>query len=222
MESGLLLLVKYLIARMFKKHKPRSYTALHEYVINASNWEFPEIPGEKARDRKIAERSWATYVPTLDTAILSLKGEFEVSEEEVENVLDEVLQSSLWARRLERRSEYERRILQIGLEGRTRCIWSRTTHLQRKAYFLSGVGLGTGMYLDKHSRQLNQLLIHINGCILNGSDAEAIESLIAFAQVVLTVFRFNPTRFRRIGRIFCLAGSEVISFRKLVATIQKS
>ena len=195
MESGLLLLVRYLIARMFKKHKPDSFAALHEYVINASNWKFPEIPGEKERDRRVAEGNWRKYVPTLDTAILSLTGEFDVPEEEIETLLDEVLQSSLWSRRLGRRGENEQKILQIGLAGRARCIWSRTTHLQRKAYFLSGVGLGTGEYLDGYSTRLNWLLVHINACILNKNDDEAIESLIEFAQIVFDCFPFQPDPF---------------------------
>ena len=46
---------------------------------------------------------WDGYLATLDTAILSLIGENDIADEDIPAALDDILQSSLWERRLNRR-----------------------------------------------------------------------------------------------------------------------
>ena len=57
---------------------------------------------------------WERHIATLDTAILSLIGDDDIPEDGVEAALDDILQSSLWQRRLLRRGEPD----QAGPESR--------------------------------------------------------------------------------------------------------
>ena len=94
-----------------------------DYVVNnAAAWTFPEIANEKPEDRERALADWERHVATLDTAILSLIGENDIPDEGIEAALDDILQSSLWHRRLLRQNEEVRQVLKAGLVSRSRLI----------------------------------------------------------------------------------------------------
>ncbi|MBO0237184.1 hypothetical protein, partial [Vibrio parahaemolyticus] len=78
---------------------------------------------------------------TLDTAILSLIGEADVPDDQIEAALDTVLQSSLWNRRLERLDDGSRAAYRATLVTRSRFIWANSTAVSRRGYFLAGLGL---------------------------------------------------------------------------------
>jgi hypothetical protein len=102
MESGLVRLVAVLLSRMGAQIGG-DLNQLIEYVVNnAAAWTFPEVANEKPDDRERALADWERHVATLDTAILSLIGENDIPDEGIEAALGDVLQSSLWHRRLER------------------------------------------------------------------------------------------------------------------------
>lgn len=71
-------------------------------------------------------------------------------------------------------------------------IWGNSTPLQRKGYFLSGVGFVTGRALDTNAAQLNELLVVANGAILNEDDDTAIKAIICFAEIVFGISPFTP------------------------------
>ena len=192
MESGLLLLVRYLLKRMIEKYNPRDTKTLAEYVTNAGYWEFPELPEEGDSLKKFEEKRWRSYVSTLDAAILGLIGDKDIRDDEIEEHLDVVLHSSFWMRCLEKRKKKHQRILKIGLIGRSRYIWSKTTSLQRKAYFFAGIGFDTGLCLDEEAERIGYLLVYVNQCILNGDEDEAIKGMISFAEIIFNIFPFTP------------------------------
>lgn len=192
MESGLLLLVHYLLARMVKKHEPKDMATLIEYVANTAYWEFPELLEENEEQKRIEEGRWHTYIQTLDTAVLGLIGDEDIPDAEIEERLDAVLQSSLWTRRLGKQQEAIQTILRIGLIGRSRYIWSNTTATQRRAYFLAGVGLSTGLRLDNEAERLNNLLVYVNACILNGDEDNAVVAMTEFADILFQIPPFTP------------------------------
>lgn len=192
MESGLLLLVRYLLKRMIEKHRPKDVRTLSEYVTNANYWEFPELTEESAVQNKIEEWRWRSYVSTLDAAILGLIGDKDIRDDEIEEYLDIALQSSFWMRCLEKREKKHQKILKIGLIGRSRYIWSNTTVLKRKAYFFAGVGLKTGLCLDEEAKRLGHLLAYVNQCIQNGNEDEAIEGMIDLSEIIFKIFPFTP------------------------------
>ena len=189
MESGLVRLVAALLTRM-RARIGGDFAQLVEYVVNnAAAWTFPEIANEKPEDRERALVEWERHVATLDTAILSLIGEDDVPDDGIEAALDDILQSSLWQRRLLRKNDGVQQVLKAGLLSRSRLIWTQSTAARRRGYFLAGVGLTTGHALDAIAAEANDLLIAANGALLIG-DAEA--AITGLAEHVFGFYPFMP------------------------------
>lgn len=192
MESGLVLLVYSLLIRMFKSIGGE-LNQLVEYVTNnAEAWTFPEVVGETPEERESALSEWENQIAILDTAILSLIGESDIPDGEVEQALDDILQSSLWQRRLQRNDQNTQHALRSGLISRSRLIWSQSTAPQRKGYFLAGVGLTTGHALDAISEEANLLLIQANGALVNKDSESAIIAITGIAERVFEIPPFTP------------------------------
>lgn len=161
-----------------------------DYVANnAAAWTFPGVANETPEDRERALADWERHVATLDTAVLSLIGENDIPDDGVAAALDDILQSSLWHRRLLRQNEQVQQVLKAGLVSRGRLIWSQSTAARRRGYFLAGVGLETGLALDGIAGDANLLLVQANGGILNG-DVEA--AIAAIADRVFAFYPFTP------------------------------
>ena len=102
MESGLVRLAHHACLCACGKKVGGGLDQLVDYVVNnAAAWTFPEIAGEKPEDRERALSDWDDYLATLDTAILSLIGENDIPDDDIAAALDDILQSSLWDRRLQ-------------------------------------------------------------------------------------------------------------------------
>ena len=196
MESGLLRLVMSLLLRMAAKIGAKNIGQISEYVTNnAKPWDFPKVVGEKPEEAQQAEKRWEQWIAILDTAILSLLGEQEIPDDQIEVKLDEILSSSLWARRLARRAEEQRPLFRQALLGRARYIWANSSVSQRRGYFLAGMGLEAGHELDDIAAVGNELLIQANfGVLINDSDA-AIEAITKLAELIFEVTPFIPDPF---------------------------
>ncbi|THG82971.1 DEAD/DEAH box helicase [Pseudomonas sp. A-1] len=192
MESGLVQLVIELLSRMHARIGG-DLNQLIEYVVNnATAWTFPEVANETPEDRERALSNWEQHVATLDTAILSLIGENDIPDDGIETALDDILQSSLWHRRLLRRSEEAQQVLKAGLVSRSRHIWSQSTAARRRGYFLAGVGLTTGHALDAIATEANLLLVLANDGILKGEAEVAIDAITSIAERVFAFYPFRP------------------------------
>jgi superfamily II DNA/RNA helicase len=192
MESGLALLVWTLLKRMHARIGG-DLNQLVDYVVNnAAAWTFPEIAHEEIDDRARALADWERHVATLDTAILSLIGESDIPDEGIEAALDDILQSSLWQRRLLRQNEQVQQALKAGLVSRSRLIWNQSTAPRRRGYFLAGVGLTTGHALDVIAANANILLVQANSTILAGDAEAAIAAITALAEQIFTFYPFMP------------------------------
>jgi superfamily II DNA/RNA helicase len=192
MESGLVRLVATLLLRM-RARIGGDLNQLVEYVVNnAAAWTFPEIANEKPEDRERALADWERHVATLDTAILTLIGEDDIPDEGIEAALDDILQSSLWHRRLQRKNEQVQQVLKAALLSRSRLIWSQSTASRRRGYFLAGVGLTTGLALDAIAADANLMLVQANGGILEGDAEAAITAITGFAERVFAFYPFMP------------------------------
>lgn len=192
MESGLVRLIIELLGRLHYKHGG-DIAQLVEYVANnAVAWEFPEIAGEKPKLRERALAAWEQHLAMLDTAILSLIGEHDVPDDEVENTLDAVLQSSLWQRRLLRMDAPSQAVMRRTLTARTRLIWAQSTAAQRRGYFLAGLGLKAGHALDAVAEQANALLISANAALLLDEAEAAIAAITGIAELVFSFSPFTP------------------------------
>ncbi len=193
MESGLVRLVETLLTRMHARIDG-DFAQLIEYVLNnAEAWTFPGTATWPPEDPGRALDQWERHIATLDTAILSLIGDRDIPDDRIEAVLDDILQSSLWQRRLLRREESKRQVLRAGLLSRCRFIWSQSTAPQRRGYFLAGVGLRTGQALDAIAEETNLLLENANAALLAGDAEAAINAITGLAERVFTFYPFKPS-----------------------------
>jgi hypothetical protein len=192
MESGLVQLVAALLTRM-RARIGGDLAQLVEYVVNnAEAWTFPEVANEAPEDRERALTEWERHVSTLDTAILSLIGENDIPDHGIEAALDDILQSSLWQRRLLRQNQQVQEVLNAGILSRSRLIWARSTAPQRRGYFLAGVGLTTGHALDVIAADANLLLVQANAALLVGDSEAAIMAITSLAERVFAFYPFTP------------------------------
>ena len=193
MESGLVQLVVALLTRM-NARIGGDLPQLMEYVVNnAEAWSFPELATEAPKDRERAIADWERHVATLDTAILSLIGDHDIPDDRIEAALDDVLQSSLWQRRLLRRDELAQQVLRAGLLSRSKLIWSQSSAAQRRGYFLAGVGLTAGHALDAIAAEANLLLVNINAALRAGDAEVAINATTSLAERVFAFYPFTPS-----------------------------
>lgn len=192
-DSGLFRLVYTLMVRLNNSLGKPGLDNLVEYVMNnAITWEFPIVQDEDDDERQKQERDWNKYVSSLDTAILSLIGGEEVGEDQIAEKLDEVLQSSLWERRLEHVKQNARILVTQAIHSRATAIWTASTAKQRKGYFLAGVGLTTGQRLDAIADEANKLLVRANGNILESDSDGSIETITALAELIFAIDAFEP------------------------------
>lgn len=208
MESGLVRLVWTLLLRMHARIGGDAHQLINYVVNNAAAWTFPEVANEAPEVRERALAEWERHLATLDTAILSLIGENDIPDEGIEGALDNILQSSLWHRRLLRHNEEVQQVLKAGLVSRSRLIWSQSTAARRRGYSLAGVGLTTGHALDAIAAEANLLLVQANAAILVGDSEAAISAITTLAERVFTFYPFvpdpMPANWRDILRVWLL------------------
>ncbi|HEY1724542.1 MAG TPA: DEAD/DEAH box helicase [Steroidobacteraceae bacterium] len=193
MRSGLLRLVVSLLVRMQASSK-LSLEDMVEYVVNnATAWDFPQIKDEDADARAKAVDEWDRYLATLDTALLSLVGDKTAEPEAIGKALDEVLSGSLWKRHVARmKSDSAKVLVDAALKARANTIWSASNAMQRKGYFLAGVGLRSGQQLDTIAKVANDLLVEANARIVSGEHEKAIKALTSLANEVFPIHPFVP------------------------------
>jgi len=192
MESGLVRLVASFLNRLSNSLQV-DLVQVSEYIANNTNaWQCPNVVGE-TEERAVEQRNiWNGHLVSLDTALLSLLGSTQISIDDIPDAIDTILQSSLWQRRLNRYSEDQKIVCNSFLVQRGRYIWNETTALQRKGYFMAGVGLETGQRLDAISQQANLMLINANGYILANDQQSAIEIITQLAELVFNIPPFTP------------------------------
>lgn len=194
MESGLFKLIAYFISRIANSLQTESIEQVSEYIMNnADVGNFPIIQDEPGQQIEESRDIWDKHLVCLDTALLSMLGEQEVTTEEVSTILDEILDSSLLKRRLERRNDEVKAVFKEFLVKRGKYICEVSSTEQRKGYFLAGVGLTTGQKLDEIAVNANSLLVDANAHILSGNLDEAVTAIIALCELLFEIDPFIPT-----------------------------
>jgi superfamily II DNA/RNA helicase len=193
LESGLVRLVVRLLERMIEKLGKPTLDELLQYIVNnTATWDFPVVSEETTQTATAERRTWDTHVTTLDTALLSLIGEEDIADADLEAKLDELLASSLWERSLQRRPESVQTLVAQGLKSRARFIWANSTPAKRRGYFLAGLGLQAGHALDAIAPAMNEELVRFNAAVLNGDVDIAITSATALAENIFAIEPFIP------------------------------
>lgn len=185
LESGFLKLIILLLRGMQTKVGNRA--DLLEYILNNNDiWD----------EKNIVESelvSWRNSLVVLDIAILSLIGDESCDVDNVAEVLDKVLSSSLFHKRIERIKEESRKLIQSIISARAKYICSVTSAKQRRGYFFSGVGLATGQFLDKHAEELNNAVLEADKALKIGDGGRCIEEVIKIAECVFETDAFSPS-----------------------------
>lgn len=195
MESGILRLLMTLLRRIKQKTGAKKVEQLFEYIGGQAGWSFPELRGERKDVAETARNAWPRHLMSLDTAIFSLFGDVEVPDEQVEEKLDEVLESSLFTRRIARLEDANwRKAVKRGLVERTKHIWHNSTSAQRRGYFLAGLGLESGKRLDERADELEELLLTANVLISSGDTEHAIDAIEGFAEIAFSIPPFVPKK----------------------------
>lgn len=196
MESGLLRLIFSFLVRINESLSGSSSSQILEYVMNNSSvWNCPPVANESDEQLDDARRAWDQHLVSLDTALLSMLGNENISTDNIPNVLDELLQSSLLERRLNRHNDEIQLLFKGILAQRGKYIWSLTTAEQRKGYYLAGVGLSTGQQLDAIASVGNNLLVVANAHIHEGNAHGAITAIVSLAEILFTIPPFTPSIF---------------------------
>lgn len=193
--SGLVKLVNSLLSRMAEGLRTQEIKEISEYVLNNSAvWNCPTVPSENTEESERAQNTWSENIQLLDTALLSMLGSDDISKDNIPEALDAILQSSLWQRFLSRQEDSRQVLCLSVLRHRANFIWEATTPLQRRGYYLAGVGLETGLRLDEIAETVNNLLESANGYIANMEDELAIQTIIQLAEIVFTIPTFAPNK----------------------------
>lgn len=192
MESGLLQLVMSLMLRMSEQFETLDLDTLLEYVAGNAAWEFPPIANGTEEEESSAREEWRSQLASLDNALFGLLDESTTAEGGIEQALDRALASSLWTRSLARLQEPVQAALRAGLTARASVLWSESTPVQRRGYFLAGVGLETGRQLDEHADVLEGHLQDAEQGMRDGMDQAVIDALVGFATIVFRIYPFAP------------------------------
>ncbi|MFJ5299132.1 DEAD/DEAH box helicase [Pseudomonas sp. NPDC088368] len=194
MESGLLQLIMSLLVRMASKLGTFDLNTLLDYVAGQGAWDFPQIPAEQDSEQQAQRLKWGAYLMSLDTALLSLLGDEEIENDEIESKLEAALEHSLFVRRLARQTEPNQIALKSGLVKRAEVIWRETTPAQRRGYFLAGVGLATGKELDAKANELEAYLLQANIAIEQDDADLAVQAIESFAAIAFAIPPFAPNK----------------------------
>ncbi|NUT62803.1 DEAD/DEAH box helicase [Herbaspirillum sp. C9C3] len=191
MESGILNLLVYLLGRMWEKLGKPNVDVLLNYVMGQASWDCHVIDAERSEEEA---KTWDGYLASLDTAIFSLLGDFEIADANVEGALEKVLTSSLLQRRLRRWEPDTAQVILGGIKARAKFIWSRSTPIQRKAYYLAGLGFSSGRKLDDASSMLEESLSGAADAMAEGDHEKAIDYIVQFSRIAFRIPPFIPDK----------------------------
>lgn len=163
---------------------------LIEYVAgNSRAWDY----NEGLAILEIDAPAWDRDIASLDAAILGLL-DVRVSQQDLAEALDSVLEGSLFSRQLQDREEHEQRLVRDLVAVRAQRIWSDTTDSQRKGFAAAGIGLKAGRYINEHVSELLALLMDAETAVLDGYSEAAAAATREFARLVLETAPFRPPR----------------------------
>lgn len=191
MESGILLLVDQL-ANILAEKLGIGVDGVLEYVLNETGPWVKRVAGAGKEDIK-RDDGIESDLADLDVAILATIDDLECTAADVANQLDAALTSSLWRRRLDKKSTEEQKVQENIIKARASWIWSKTDGGQRKGFFAAGVGYETGIFIDLHIDELVSNLISAEAGLLASDSGIFVDSILALAERLFSVMPFGKT-----------------------------
>ncbi|MEK0226347.1 DEAD/DEAH box helicase [Bifidobacterium mongoliense] len=195
LESGLILISKQLLERI--SQADASLTSelpkFLDYLTSERAWSLPTVPNESEDGKTTASQEWTNSLSTLDTAILSSVGD-EVSDiANIIQVLSDALHNSLCERQLQQLNMQKAQEIRSIIEQRAKYLWDSSTPMQRRGWYLSGLGAGAGRELAAAAPRIVRLTVEAEDILQHGDQHDAIEKLIELAHEVFAISTFAPT-----------------------------
>jgi hypothetical protein len=190
-ESGILLLVERLATFLAASLQVPIADLLHQVLNNHAIWETDGMSVPVAQDQgdDASDNEW--LLAELDTAILSAIDDLSCSSDEVADLLDVALKSSLWSRRLAHRTEQERVLQRELLHSRARWIWKNSSLRQRQGFFAAGVGLAAGKFIDAYMDELIAGLVRADEAFTVDDTEGAIDAVTKLAERLFEIPPFK-------------------------------
>jgi hypothetical protein len=184
LRSGLIQLVAEVIERLRSAGTLARADAI-EYLANSRvAWRTDHDPeGEEPLD---------VLVERLDAAVLGLVEALDADAAELPVLLDEALNSSLWARQIARENVNFQSAHKAILRARANLIWQHTTPPQRKGHFAMGLGLDAGLAIDAVSEDLENWMDVADFAAIRGDADELADALAELGEALLAIRPFVP------------------------------
>lgn len=198
LESGLFQLID-LVANALSAKLQTDHATLMNYILNQDAlWDLGMVESPET-------------LADLDTAILSLVDDPNTSIDKLAESLDQMLESSLWKRRLARSEPQRAELQRAVLTGRARWIWKHSTPVQRRAYFAAGVGYAAGAFLTKNITELFSFLQAAETSFSVHKAEQAAAALVSLIERLVNIHPFSvkdtPLAWRQIARDWILGRS---------------
>jgi superfamily II DNA/RNA helicase len=189
-SSGLLQLTWNLLERIAKAADISCEDVL-EYITGQNQaWDFNDIAGQRTG---VTEANWERDLASLDTVILSLLN-VDIAASDIGQKLEEELQGSLFSRQIARREANIQSMIRKFLAIRADLIWSCTSPAQRKGYYMAGLDLRGGRYLDEHLSQLVEKLLFIEEALESGNEFGIAHAAVEIAEIMFQTAPFRPSK----------------------------
>ena len=184
LESGLIQIAAEILQRLARGGILSREDAF-EYLAN--NREMWDIDVDEEGDEPLEN-----LLQKLDSTILGLIEALDADSDDLPQLIDEALNSSLWARQIVRRTDGTReRQLQL-FEARSKLIWHSTDAQQRRGHYAMGVGLRAGLRVEEMADELAALLDAADEAALTGEIEILQDSLAGLADRALRIRPFAP------------------------------
>lgn len=149
---------------------------------------------EDGEEETIDEEPLSQLVERLDATVFGLVEALDADRADLPKLLDEALQSSLWARQIAREEEDVAPLHKQLLEARAGLIWNATTEQARRGHFAMGVGLEAGLAIDAMADALAELIDRADDAALSGDVDGLADALAGLAERLLFLRPFIPDK----------------------------
>lgn len=189
LKSGLIQIVAEIIARFMRQGVLNRDDAI-EYLANSREpWNAPDPP-----DLEDDAEPLTHLVEKLDATVFGLIEALDADAADLPRLLDEALQSSLWARQIGREADNVQQWHKAILQARARLIWNTTSPASRRGHFAMGVGLEAGLALDAMADELGPLIDAADLASIAGDETALGDALVALARRLLILRPFVPDK----------------------------
>lgn len=192
LTSGLITIGLTMLKRMHAAVEPANISAFVKFLTGSINWSLPVIADEDPTETDIAAATWTANIARLDTALLSVIGDEDASNAGVIQVLADAMHESLWERQLHRLDESLRSLVRSVVKQRAEYLWKSSTPLQRRGWYLAGLGADSGTELARLASSIVEFTSAAEVHLMAGNAEAATRQLVALAEQVFTISTFEP------------------------------